>query len=117
MSQYRKGYIFEKKSNSYIQEILERFENLKFYSIESRGSKGTADIVFGIYDIKKKNRTWFGVQCKRGYISGPEKKREIQKASKISGMKLFFSSPKKEKKTEILIEPDLKDWIQKWLKD
>ena len=101
MSQYRKGYIFEKKSNSYIQEILERFENLKFYSIESRGSKGTADIVFGIYDIKKKNRTWFGVQCKRGYISGPEKKREIQKASKISGMKLFFSSPKKEKKTEI----------------
>ncbi|MDA9748442.1 hypothetical protein N9V18_04910 [bacterium] len=117
MSQYRKGYIFEKKSNSYIQEILETFKNLKFYSIESRGSKGTADIVFGIYDIKKKNRTWFGVQCKRGYISGPEKKREIEKASKISGMKLFFSSPKKEKKTEILIEPDLKDWIQEWLKD
>ena len=54
MSQYRKGYIFEKKSNSYIQEILETFKNLKFYSIESRGSKGTADIVFGIYDIKKK---------------------------------------------------------------
>ena len=117
MSQYRKGYIFEKKSNSYIQEILETFKNLKFYSIESRGSKGTADIVFGIYDINKKNRTWFGVQCKRGYISGPEKKREIEKASKISGMKLFFSSQKKEKNTEILIETDLKDCIQKWLKE
>ena len=45
------------------------------------------------------------------------KRLSIEKASKISGMKLFFSSPKKEKKTEILIEPDLKDWIQKWLKD
>ena len=50
-----------------------------------------------------------------GTMSG--KILKIEKTSKISVMKLFFSSPKKEKKTEILIEPDLKDWIQKWLKD
>ena len=39
MSQYRKGYIFEKKSNAHIQGILEKYKNLKFYSIESREVK------------------------------------------------------------------------------
>ena len=45
------------------------------------------------------------------------RKTEIEKSFKnLSGMKLFFSSPKKDKKGDLLIEPDLKDWIEKWLK-
>jgi|TARA_B000000557_G_C20586466_1_gene363613 hypothetical protein len=115
MSQYRKGYIFEKKSNAHIQGILEKYKNLKFYSIESRGSKGIADIVFGIFNKETKRRTWFGVQCKRGYISGPEKKREMKKGQDLNGMKLFFCSPNKDKKGDLLIEPSLPKWIEKWM--
>ena len=80
MSQYRKGYIFEKKTNAYVQELLSEFNNLKFYAIESRGSKGTADIIFGLFNKKNGSRTWFGLQCKRGYVSLPEKNREIKKS-------------------------------------
>ena len=67
--------------------------------------------------LRKKIEHGLAFNVKGDTYQAPKKKREIEKASKISGMKLFFSSPKKEKKTEILIEPDLKDWIQKWLKD
>ena len=54
MSQYRKGYIFERKTNSYLQEKLSYHKELKFYAIESRGSKGSADIIFGLYNKKGK---------------------------------------------------------------
>ena len=56
MSQYRKGYIFERKTNSYLQEKLSYHKELKFYAIESRGSKGSADIIFGLYNKKNKKR-------------------------------------------------------------
>ena len=115
MSQYRKGYIFEKKTNAYIQELLSKFNKLKFYAIESRGSKGTADIIFGLYNEKNDSRTWFGVQCKRGYVSLPEKKREIVKSLREYGMQLFYSTPMKEKKTLIEIYPDLSDWVKEWV--
>ena len=115
MSQYRKGYIFEKKTNAYIQELLSKFNKLKFYAIESRGSKGTADIIFGLYNEKNDSRTWFGVQCKRGYVSLPEKKREIVKSLGEYGMQLFYSTPMKEKKTLIEIYPDLSDWVKEWV--
>jgi len=115
MSQYRKGYIFEKKTNAYIQELLSKFNNLKFYAIESRGSKGTADIIFGLFNEKNNSRTWFGVQCKRGYVSLPEKKREIVKSLDEYGMQLFYSTPMKEKKTLIEIYPDLSDWVKEWV--
>ena len=82
MSQYRKGYIFEKKSNSYIQEILETFKNLKFYSIESRGSKGTADIVFGIYDIKKKIEHGLAFNVKGDTYQAPKKNEKLKKLQK-----------------------------------
>ena len=98
MSQYRKGYIFEKKTNAYVQELLSEFNNLKFYAIESRGSKGTADIIFGLFNKKNGSRTWFGLQCKRGYVSLPEKNREIKKSLDEYGMQLFYSTPMKEKK-------------------
>tara|TARA_B100000401_G_C52382762_1_gene520354 strand:+ start:203 stop:559 length:357 start_codon:yes stop_codon:yes gene_type:complete len=115
MSQYRKGYIFEKKTNAYVQELLSEFNNLKFYAIESRGSKGTADIIFGLFNKKNGARTWFGLQCKRGYVSLPEKNREIKKSLDDYGMQLFYSTPMKEKKTLIEIYPDLSDWVMNWL--
>jgi len=115
MSQYRKGYIFEKKTNAHVQEILSKYKELKFYSIESRGSKGSADIVFGIYNKKTKARIWFGIQCKRGYISNAEKKRDISSVSKKYGMIMFYSTQDKEKKTKIEFYPDFEKWLIKWI--
>ncbi len=61
MSQYRKGYLFEKKTHLKIGDIISNHKDLKFYGIESRGSKGAADIVFGIYNKRHKIRTWVGI--------------------------------------------------------
>ena len=116
MSQYRKGYLFEKKTHLEIAQIVSGYKNIKFYGIESRGSKGAADLVFGFYDSKSKKRTWIGVQCKRGYVSKPEKAREVKSAMRKYGMIMFYSTPKKEKKTEIEFYPDFKNWLDKWIK-
>ena len=76
MSQYRKGYIFEKKTNAHVQEILSKYKELKFYSIESRGSKGSADIVFGIYN--KRQKLEFGLESNvKEAIYQMLRKREI----------------------------------------
>ena len=72
MSQYRKGYLFEKKTHSGVNEIISKFPELKSYGIESRGSKGAADIVFGIYN--KKNTKLY-------YIRGLSKKASRIKES------------------------------------
>ena len=48
MSQYRKGYLFEKKTHTKVADLISNYKELKFYGIESRGSKGAADIVFGL---------------------------------------------------------------------
>ena len=69
-----------------------------------------------IYDSKGKKRTWIGVQCKRGYVSKPEKAREVKSAMRKYGMIMFYSTPKKEKKTEIEFYPDFKNWLDKWIK-
>ena len=117
MSQYRKGYIFEKKTNSLIQEILSQYKELKLYSVESRGSKGAADIVFGLYNKKNMKRIWFGIQCKRGYVSTAEKRREISSAFKKFGMIMFYSTPAKENKTNIEFFPDFLKWLDTWVKN
>ena len=116
MSQYRKGYLFEKKTHSGVNEIISKFPELKSYGIESRGSKGAADIVFGIYNKKNKRRTWLGIQCKRGYVSMPEKKREVSSAMENYGMVMFYCTPSKEKKTILEFYPDLEGWIKDWVK-
>jgi hypothetical protein len=116
MSQYRKGYLFEKKTHQEIADIISSYKYIKFYGIESRGSKGTADIVFGLYDSKKRKRIWIGIQCKRGYVSKPEKDREIKGAMKDYGMIMFYSTPLKEKKTKIEFYPDFKEWLERWIK-
>ena len=117
MSQYRKGYLFEKKTHLKISDIISSHKDLKFYGIESRGSKGAADIVFGIYNKRYKIRTWVGIQCKRGYVSKPEKSREIQSAMKTYEMIMFYSTPCKEKKTEIEFYPDFEKWLDNWGKE
>ena len=116
MSQYRKGYIFERKTKSYLQEKLSYHKELKFYAIESRGSKGSADIIFGLYNKKNKKRIWFGIQCKRGYVSNPEKKRDIALVSRKYGMIMFYSTQDKEKKSKIELYPDFDKWLSKWMK-
>ena len=117
MSQYRKGYIFERKTNSHVQEILSKYKELKLYAVESRGSRGAADIVFGLYNKKNKKRIWFGIQCKRGYVSTAEKKRDVSSALKKFGMIMFYSTPAKEKKTKIEFFPDFLKWVDAWVKD
>ena len=116
MSQYRKGYLFEKKTHLKIIDIISSYKNLKFYGIESRGSKGAADIVFGIFNKREKTRTWIGIQCKRGYVSAPEKFREIKAAMKNYGMVMFYSTPSKDKKSEIEFYPDFEKWLNNWVK-
>lgn len=116
MSQYRKGYLFEKKTHAKIIEIISSNKGLKSYGIESRGSKGAADIVFGIYNKTNKTRSWVGIQSKRGYVSKPEKSREIKSAMKNFGMIMFYSTPSKNKKGEIDFYPDFKNWLKKWTK-
>ena len=115
MGKYRKGYLFEKKTNSLVQEILSQYKELKFYSVESRGSKGTADIVFGLYNKKNKKRIWFGIQCKRGYISLPARKRDISFALREFGMTMFYSTPDKDKKSDIEFFPDFTRWLRTWV--
>lgn len=87
---YRRGYIFEKKTRAVVNTILSKFDSLLYYSIESRGSKGKADIVFGLFNQATGKRIWFGIQCKRGYISKPQQQREIQAALKENGMIMFL---------------------------
>ena len=116
MSQYRKGYLFEKKTHLKVADLISEYKELTFYGIESRGSKGTADIVFGLYNKKNENRIWIGVQCKRGYVSKPEKYREIESAMSNFGMIMFYSTPAKEKKTEIEFHPNFEEWLGKWVK-
>ena len=115
MSQYRKGYLFEKKTHTKVADLISNHKELKFYGIESRGSKGAADIVFGLYNMKNENRIWIGVQCKRGYVSKPEKSREIEAAMHNFGMIMFYSTPSKEKKTEIEFYPDFEEWLKEWV--
>ena len=117
MSQYRKGYLFEKKTHSKVADLISAHKELKFYGIESRGSKGAADIVFGLYNKKNEKRIWVGVQCKRGYVSKPEKAREIKSAMENFGMIMFYSTPFKEKKTEIEFHPDFEKWLKAWVQD
>ena len=114
MGQYRKGYLFEKKTNSLVQEILSQYKELKFYSVESRGSKGTADIIFGLYNKKNKKRIWFGIQCKKGFISKPEVMRCTTAARQENGMFLFFATLDKTKK-ELVYTPDILEWIDLWM--
>ena len=39
----------------------------------------------------------------------------MKKGQDLNGMKLFFCSPNKDKKGDLLIEPSLPKWIEKWM--
>ena len=110
---YRRGYMFEKKTRAVINTILSAIPNLLFYIIESRGSKGKADLVVGLCYLGK--RTWIGVQCKKGYVSMPQQKREIQAALKDNGMIMFFATNKDTtKEYPVNFYPEFKSYVEAW---
>ena len=113
---YRRGYIFEKKTRAVVNTILSKFDSLLYYSIESRGSKGKADIVFGLFNQATGKRIWFGIQCKRGYISKPQQQREIQAALKENGMIMFFATSSNDKTIPCNFYPDVKEWVNAWMR-
>jgi hypothetical protein len=107
---YQKGYRFEKRVAKYIRDEISKYVNLKCYLIESRGSKGKADLVVGIYNTDNGGRTWAGIQCKKGYISKPEMHRGAYRAMADNGMLLYFATV--DTQNNINIYPDLlNDWL------
>jgi hypothetical protein len=114
---YKIGYRFEKKTRAVMTTILSKLEDLLFYIIESRGSKGKADIVVGLYHPKSGNRVWVGIQCKKGYVSVPQQKREITTAMKEHGMIMFFATPSESKDAELPVKfyPDFRGYIKSWM--
>jgi len=110
---YRQGYLFEKKTAQVLRDIFANYENILYYIIESRGSHGKADIVVGLFCCVNGVRTWFGVQCKKGYISKPEQHRAVTAARTQHGMFLFHVTQDKEK--NLVITPDIKVWLNNWI--
>ena len=110
---YRQGYIFEKKTAQVLRDVFVKYPQLLYYIIESRGSHGKADIIVGLYSQSNGVRTWFGVQCKKGYISRPEQRRAVTEARTQHGMFLFHATQNKEKK--LVITPDIEPWLNSWI--
>ena len=110
---YRRGYLFEKKTRAVITSILQQFKRLLFYVIESRGSKGKADIVIGLYNCENGQRTWIGIQCKKGYISKAEQGRQMHAALRDNGMFMFFATHNEQTKL-VDFNPDFKGYIEEW---
>ena len=112
---YRRGYIFEKKTRNILQTILDKFKTLKYYVIESKGSRGKADNIVGFYNTSNGERNWVGIQCKKGYISMAEQKRQINSAMKDNGMIMFFAVTDEEKKVPVKFYPSFKEYVHKWI--
>lgn len=111
---YRRGYIFEKKTRNILQSILDKFKTLKYYVIESRGSRGKADIIVGFYNTSNGERNWVGIQCKKGYVSQAEQKRQIQSAMKDNGMIMFFALSTEERSSSVKFYPEFVEYIKTW---
>ena len=112
---YRKGYLFEKKTRAILHSILNDITKLKHYIIESRGSKGKAALIVGLYNSNTGARMWFGIQCKQGYVSPAQQKREIHAALKENGMVMFFATHNKQTKL-VDFNPDFKQQVTTWMK-
>tara|TARA_Y100001973_G_C5208208_1_gene343244 strand:- start:2423 stop:2788 length:366 start_codon:yes stop_codon:yes gene_type:complete len=113
---YQAGYRFEKRVNKDVSSMLNSIKDLLYYSIESRGSKGKADIVIGLFNMRSGGRTWLGIQCKKGFISKPEMMRCTTAARQENGMFLFFATLDKTKK-QILYNPSIEEWVKTWMTD
>tara|TARA_B100001939_G_scaffold346470_1_gene365315 strand:+ start:929 stop:1318 length:390 start_codon:yes stop_codon:yes gene_type:complete len=111
---YRRGYVFEKKTRNILQTILDKFKTLKYYVIESRGSRGKADIIVGFYNTSNGERNWVGIQCKKGYVSQAEQKRQIQSAMKDNGMIMFFALSTEERSSSVKFYPEFVEYIKTW---
>ena len=112
---YRRGYMFEKKTRSVLSVILDSIAKLKYYIVESRGSRGKADIIVGLYNSRNGQRNWIGIQCKKGYISMAEQKRQINSAMKDNGMIMFFALSNEERSEPVRFFPSIKEYILSWI--
>lgn len=89
-SNYRKGYLFERKVAGEIQDIIRTIHpKSKVYVMTSRGSHGLADLLCHVSTGQSK--TCFAIQCKRRKPSVPSMKRMIAYARKEYDMLLFFA--------------------------
>ena len=111
---YRRGYVFDKNTRRLLQTILDKFKTLKYYVIESRGSRGKADIIVGFYNTSNGERNWVGIQCKKGYVSQAEQKRQIQSAMKDNGMIMFFALSTEERSSSVKFYPEFVEYIKTW---
>ena len=107
---YQAGYRFEKRTVEYLNNQLGPLTNIKYNIVESRGSKGIADIMCGVYNMDTGERFWFGVQCKKGYISRPQMKRDAYRAMKEKGMMLYHATLDTRK--NFIMTPEFSDWIE-----
>tara|TARA_R100001086_G_scaffold200009_1_gene116225 strand:- start:7291 stop:7620 length:330 start_codon:yes stop_codon:yes gene_type:complete len=107
--------MFEKKTRSVISIILDALPKLKYYIVESRGSRGKADIIVGLYNSRNGQRNWIGIQCKKGYISMAEQKRQINSAMKDNGMIMFFALSNEERSEPVRFFPSIKEYILSWI--
>ena len=106
---YQAGYRFEKRTVEYLNNQLGPLKHIKYHIVESRGSKGIADIMCGVYNMDTGERFWFGVQCKKGYISRPQMKRDAYRAMKEKGMMLYHATLDTRK--NFIMTPEFSDWI------
>ena len=107
---YVAGYRFEKKTVEYLNRIFGKIPYIKWHIVESRGSKGMADLMCGVYNTLTGERFWFGVQCKKGYISKPQMKRDAKRAMREKGMMLYHATQNLQK--EFVMTPSLTDFIE-----
>ena len=82
--------------------------------MESRGSRGKADIIVGFYNTSNGERNWVGIQCKKGYVSQAEQKRQIQSAMKDNGMIMFFALSTEERSSSVKFYPEFVEYVKTW---
>lgn len=104
----RKGNQFEKQTLAYVESILDMQTNIIYYSMESRASRGYADLMIVAYNIKQNRHYPFGIQCKFGYLSPKTVKQGVRDCFKKYGLTLFYASGSFN---DIEIRPDIEDYI------
>ena len=98
MSQYRKGYIFEKKTNAYVQELLSEFNNLKFYVIESRVVRELRTLSLGCLTRKMVLEHGLDFSVKEDMFLYQRKIGKLKNHWTNMVCSYFYSTPMKEKK-------------------
>jgi hypothetical protein len=108
VNKYRIGYLFEKRVHRILKSILDSF-GFKYKIVESRKSRGSADMLIGINTPR--GLYWFGIQCKKLKPSLKEMQKAIKTALENEGMYLFFAYSLNR---QIIFYPDLIKVLGEW---